>query len=86
MDLLTFFLVPIYDVRDMVLDLNETTFDELASRFPLFEGELPRCSFVAIAYTAQIHKIGDDYRLFTYALFGLLYGCPAQPVEITRNI
>lgn len=78
-------LVPVYDVRGVSIRMDAQTFDEVTTKYPRIKGEIPLGSFALIAYVAQIHKIEDNYRFFSYPLFALLYGVPKREVKKSVN-
>ncbi|KAF8960613.1 hypothetical protein BDZ97DRAFT_1921996 [Flammula alnicola] len=59
--------IPVYDSRTGRLDYTAKGFDNLKTTYPLYESEIPRGSLAVVGYITQVHKIGDQHRVLTYA-------------------
>ncbi|KAF8972599.1 hypothetical protein BDZ97DRAFT_1752487 [Flammula alnicola] len=68
--------IPVYDGRKGVLDFNAEGFDSLKDTFPLYQSEIPRGSLALVGYITQVHKVGDQHRILTYAQWVLVLAQP----------
>ncbi|KAF8888922.1 hypothetical protein CPB84DRAFT_1849479 [Gymnopilus junonius] len=62
------FLVPVYDCRgDHAIQFNKETFDNLATQYKMYDGEVPNDSFVVVGHLVYVQKVQLNWKIFTYA-------------------
>ncbi|KAF8881523.1 hypothetical protein CPB84DRAFT_1851574 [Gymnopilus junonius] len=74
--------IPAYDCRrDHNIEFNENTFDNLASKYELYDREIPNDCFVVVGHLVYIQKAGRYYKVFTYAHWFMVLDGPDAPKD-----